>query len=141
MPLSLEISAALRTHRIERCSVSTTEYSHQWARCTGCDFESEFVPIKGVNWDELQADIAAEHGAVVVAALGLTEERPKTRRQYVPAYRAGNGNVLPIGATTVSAHFAEQEAETLRSAEDETEVFVAYRDLPEWVAVDGSSSQ
>ena len=59
----------------------------------------------------------------------------RTIRQYVPAYRADNGNVIPIGSTTVSAHFAEIEAESLRSPEDETEVFVAYRDLPVWQPV------
>lgn len=56
----------------------------------------------------------------------------KTTRQYTPAYRAENGNVIPIGSSTVSAHFAEIEAESYRSPEDETEVFVAYRDLPQW---------
>ena len=60
----------------------------------------------------------------------------RTIRQYVPAYRADNGNVIPIGSTTVSAHFAEIEAESLRSPEDETEVFVAYRDLPVWQPVE-----
>ena len=60
----------------------------------------------------------------------------RTIRQYVPAYRADNGNVIPIGSTTVSAHFAEIEAESLRSPEDETEVFVAYRDQPVWQPVE-----
>ena len=62
----------------------------------------------------------------------------RTIRQYVPAYRADNGNVIPIGSTTVSAHFAEIEAESLRSPEDETEVFVAYRDLPVWQPLDAA---
>jgi hypothetical protein len=57
----------------------------------------------------------------------------RTTRQYVAAYRADNGNVCAIGKPpTVIREDAEQDAEAMRSPEDQTEVFVAYRDLPEW---------
>lgn len=69
------VAEVLRKHRIERCSVATADYHYQWGRCTGCDFESEYSPIKGVNWDELQADILAAHlSLAVLDALGLEEE-------------------------------------------------------------------
>ncbi len=72
----------------------------------------------------------------------MTESRtPRTIRQYVPAYRADNGNIIAIGSTTVSAHFAEHEAEELRSLEDRTQVFVAYRDLPMWLPVEGGGGR
>jgi hypothetical protein len=65
--------------------------------------------------------------------------RMKTRREYVVAYRADNGNVCAIrtpNTPTVLREYAEKDAEAVRSPEDQTEVFVAYRDLPEWRRVD-----
>lgn len=63
---------------------------------------------------------------------------PKARRQYVPAYRAPNGYIIGIGEITGWREGAEREAERIRSPEDEAEVFVAYRDLPNWqVAEEG----
>jgi hypothetical protein len=59
----------------------------------------------------------------------------KTRREYVVAWRADNGNVCAIrtpNTPTLLREYAEQDAEAMRSPEDETEVFVAYRDTPEW---------
>ena len=55
-----------------------------------------------------------------------------TRRQYVAAYRSANGNVIPISESTCWLEGAERDADRLRSIEDQAEVFVAYRDLPEW---------
>lgn len=54
------------------------------------------------------------------------------RRRFVAAYQSANGNIIPITTSTVSAEFAEQDAEKMRSPEDETEVFVAFRDEPDW---------
>jgi hypothetical protein len=56
-------------------------------------------------------------------------------REYVPAYRADNGNVIAIGRLTRDSRVAEQEAESLRRPEDTNPIFVAYRDLPEWQPV------
>lgn len=56
----------------------------------------------------------------------------RTIRQYSPAYRAENGNVIPIGSSTVVREHAERDAEAMRSPEDTTEVFVAYREVPVW---------
>jgi len=60
----------IAAHRIERCSVSTTEFAYQWGRCTGCDFASEYVPLKGVDWPQLQQEISAAHGVEALAAAG-----------------------------------------------------------------------
>ncbi|ATN88691.1 hypothetical protein SEA_DEMSCULPINBOYZ_96 [Mycobacterium phage Demsculpinboyz] len=66
----------------------------------------------------------------------LAELHPEgSYREYVPAYRAENGNVIPIGSTTVLAEFAEKDCAQLRSPEDRTEIFVAYRDTPRWSPV------
>lgn len=62
----------------------------------------------------------------------------KTRREYVVAYRADNGNVCTIrtpNTPTILREYAEKDAEAVRSPEDQAEVFVAYRDLPEWQPV------
>jgi hypothetical protein len=61
----------------------------------------------------------------------------ETRRQYVAAYRAPNGNVIGIGEITGWRKGAERDAEAMRSVEDQTEVFVAYRDLPAWQPIEG----
>jgi len=55
------LAEVVRKHRIERCSVSSVNESQQWGRCLGCDFESQPVPLKGINWDQLQFEIAAFH--------------------------------------------------------------------------------
>lgn len=60
----------------------------------------------------------------------------ETRRQYVPAYRAPNGRVIGIGEITAWREGAERDAKELSSPGDETEVFVAYRDLPAWQQVE-----
>lgn len=83
--------------------------------------------------------LRAVHSIVpeLVAALKAAQaDNVPTRRQYVPAYRAGNGNVIGIGEITGWREGAEQDAEQMRSPDDQTEVFVAYRDLPEWRRVD-----
>lgn len=66
MTIEIRIAEVLTAHRIERCSVSGSTESYQWGRCTGCDFESEYLPIKGVNWDELAHDIGRFHAAEVL---------------------------------------------------------------------------
>lgn len=55
-----------------------------------------------------------------------------TCRWYVAAYRAENGAVMPISTPNVIQECAERDAEAMRSADDQTEVFVAYRDEPKW---------
>ena len=57
---------------------------------------------------------------------------PNTRRQYVPAYYAPNGTIIGIGGISGWREGAERDAKELRSPGDEVEVFVAYRDLPDW---------
>jgi hypothetical protein len=59
----------------------------------------------------------------------------ETRRQYVAAYVAPNGNVIGIGEITGWREGAERDVEAMRSPEDQTEVFVAFRDLPPWQPV------
>ena len=54
----------------------------------------------------------------------------ETRRQYVPAYLAPNGNIVGIGEITGWREGAERDAQHLWA--QCCEVFVAYRDLPEW---------
>lgn len=58
------------------------------------------------------------------------------RRMYAAAYRAQNGNVIPIAPPNFVRKYAEEDAEKMRSPEDETEVFVAYRDEPDWQPCD-----
>jgi hypothetical protein len=55
-----------------------------------------------------------------------------TRRMYVAAYRAENGNVIAMTPPNCVRRFAEADAESMRSPEDQTEVFVAYQDVPDW---------
>lgn len=55
-----------------------------------------------------------------------------TRRMYVAAYRAENGNVIPMSKPNFQRGYAEEDAEKMRSPEDETDVFVAFRDEPDW---------
>lgn len=60
---------------------------------------------------------------------------PESRREYVVAYEADNGNVCLIrtpNTPTVLREYAEVDAQEVRSPEDQTEVFVAYRDTPAW---------
>ena len=59
------LAEVIRQHRIERCSVSSPTQSQQWWRCTACDFESHSFPLKGINWEFLQNEIAADHIADV----------------------------------------------------------------------------
>lgn len=64
-----------------------------------------------------------------------TADDLKTRREYAVAWRADNGNVCTIrtpNTPTVLREYAEKDAEAMRSPEDETEIFVAYRDMPDW---------
>lgn len=84
------IADVARKHRIERCSVSSPTESHQWGRCTGCDFESYTFPIKGINWDLLAQEILADHlGEEIVKALGgLT-------RQWAVRYHDGGVTTRP----------------------------------------------
>ena len=55
-----------------------------------------------------------------------------TTRWYAAAYEADNGNIIPIAPPNVVAEYAEQDADRMRSPEDTTEIFVAYRDMPGW---------
>lgn len=65
----------------------------------------------------------------------------RTRRQYVPAYRADNGNVIPCGTETVIEEHARTDTRSLNEIWQDTvgspQVFLAYRDLPEWLPVGG----
>jgi len=58
-----------------------------------------------------------------------------TRREYVVAYIAPSGAICPIitkNTPTVLREYAFKDAEAVRSDDDLTEVFVAYRDIPQW---------
>lgn len=54
-----------------------------------------------------------------------------TRRWYIPAYQADNGNVIPFGSPNAVREYAEVEAEALREPGG-VEIFVACRDVPDW---------
>lgn len=56
------------------------------------------------------------------------------RRWYVAAWKAQNGNIIPMGAKTVILEHVEQDVAKLRGDQspDEPPIFVAYRDEPEW---------
>ena len=63
------------------------------------------------------------------------------RREYVVAYQADNGNVCLIrtpNTPTVLREHAEKDADSMRSPEDQAEVFVAYRDTPAWQRATGA---
>lgn len=91
------IADMIRAHQIERRSVSSPDESHQWGRCTGCDFESPSVPIRGVNWEQLAGEIATEHQAEMVdAALGgLSREVI-----HYSGYEAASGSGCEISTYT-----------------------------------------
>ncbi|AGT11786.1 hypothetical protein N857_gp082 [Mycobacterium phage Wanda] len=63
------LTEALKAHRIERCSVSSATESSQWGSCSACEFETDSVPFKGVNWDVLCGEITATHHAEIIASL------------------------------------------------------------------------
>lgn len=65
----------------------------------------------------------------------LEAERAKGTRWFVPAYRAANGWVGPVGTETVEQEYAENEAVHLRRHDDEAEIFVATRVIPPWTPV------
>ena len=55
-----------------------------------------------------------------------------TKRWFSAAYRAQNGNVIPVGAENVVREYASSElAEWVRDDPDGT-YFLAYRDVPAW---------
>lgn len=54
-----------------------------------------------------------------------------SRRHFTVAYRAVNGNVIPVGTeTVVSEHLIEVLNEWQK--DDQNEYFIAYRDVPAW---------
>jgi hypothetical protein len=59
-----------------------------------------------------------------------------TVRWYVPAYRGTLGNVIPCGTQTVRQEDAEDDVALKNGSGYTTPVFVAYRDMPEWVQVE-----
>jgi len=69
------VSAAevFKAHHIVRCCVMSVSEDRfeQWGQCTGCDFESQPVPIHGVNWETLQRDIYIEHSLDALKAAGF----------------------------------------------------------------------
>ena len=76
----------------------------------------------------------AVHDAEVRA--GVVAEEPGGQRWFTAAYRAENGNVIPIGAETVLAEYAQKTVDEFAREDDEgPEYFLASRILPPWVPV------
>jgi hypothetical protein len=51
---------------------------------------------------------------------------------YSAAYETPEGRICALGQENVIREYAEAEAARYRSPEDTTEIFVAYRDIPDW---------
>lgn len=69
-------------------------------------------------------------------AAGVVAEEPEGRRWFSAAYRAQNGNVIPIGGETVLAEFAQKTVDEFSREDDEgPDYFLASRILSPWVPV------
>lgn len=96
----------------------------------------------GWNWAEPLTHMCGEderierahvaHVASVVAALPDIAIVPRGKRWYTAAYRAGNGNVIPVGVDYVKSVWAEEVRDEWQRDEPEGKYFVACRDVPEW---------
>ncbi|QXE28929.1 MULTISPECIES: hypothetical protein [Microbacterium] len=76
----------------------------------------------------------AAHDAEVRA--GVVAEEPEGRRWFSAAYRAQNGNIIPIGEETVLAEYAQKTVDKFSREDDEgPDYFLASRILPPWVPV------
>lgn len=68
---------------------------------------------------------------------GVVAEEPEGRRWFSAAYRAQNGNVIPVGDETVLAEFAQKTVEEFAREDNEgPDYFLASRILPPWVPVE-----
>ncbi len=82
----LVIAQELGTHRLERCTTSSAIESIQWWQCSGCGFKSCTFPIKGMQWEVLQQEIAADHLAVQIdRTLGVLTRETVTLNEYAAA--------------------------------------------------------
>ena len=76
----------------------------------------------------------AAHDAEVRA--GVVVEEPEGRRWFSAAYRAQNGNIIPIGDETVLAEYAQKTVDEFSREDDEgPNYFLASRILSPWVPV------
>lgn len=76
-----------------------------------------------------------------VRASVVTEE-PEGRRVFAAAYRAGNGNVIPIGGETTVREHAQKTVDDFTREDDEGRFyFVASRIVPPWVPVEQEGTE
>lgn len=67
---------------------------------------------------------------------GVVAEEPEGRRWFSAAYRAQNGNIIPIGDETVLAEYAQKTVDEFSREDDEgPNYFLASRILSPWVPV------
>lgn len=67
---------------------------------------------------------------------GVVAEEPEGRRQFTPAYRAGNGNVISLETPNMLRDAAEKTVREFTEEDPEgPDYFVAMRILPPWVPV------
>ena len=79
---------------------------------------------------------AALEAADALIAAGVVAEEPEGRRWFSAAYRAQNGNIIPIGDETVLAEYAQKTVDEFSREDDEgPNYFLASRILSPWVPV------
>ena len=59
-----------------------------------------------------------------------------TTRQYSAAYRDTFGKVVPVGVDYRKRAWAEQVRDEWKRDDPTVDVFIAYRDVPEWQEAD-----
>lgn len=86
--------------------------------------------------DDIAKRIRSGYPAEIAARPGVVAQEPEGRRWFSAAYRAQNGNIIPIGDETVLAEYAQKTVDEFAREDDEgPDYFLASRiDMP-WVPV------
>lgn len=86
--------------------------------------------------DDIAKRIRSGEPAEIAARPGVVAEEPEGRRWFSAAYRAQNGNIIPIGDETVLAEYAQKTVDEFSREDDEgPNYFLASRILSPWVPV------
>jgi hypothetical protein len=61
-----------------------------------------------------------------------------TKRHYTAAYRAKNGNVIPVGTDNIKPEYVTDALLDWRRDDPDGTYFIAYRDVPDWTPMPGA---
>lgn len=75
---------------------------------------------------------AAHIASVLSGVYAITPLPEKPRRKYTAAYRAANGNIIPVGAENIRPEYVQTDLLEWRRDDPGGTYFIAYRDVPAW---------